>query len=94
MRIKKSEVQATAALARLKLEGDMLSKISVQIQDLLNYADILAELVPSNAASELARENISAGQPQTPGLSQQEVLALAPDSSGGQIRIPRVMNDD
>lgn len=93
MRIEESEVQATAALAKLVLEGSMLSKISVQIQDLLNYADILADMAPSNAASELATENVSR-QPQTPGLSQQEVLALAPDSRGGMIRIPRVMSND
>jgi len=94
MKITPEQVKKTAAMAKLPLADDELAEMASQLQEFLDYVNILKKL-PSGAAS----PPLAPGDPSPQGqgeacLSQEEVLALAPDSSQGMVRVPRVIADE
>lgn len=91
MRVTAPQIGETARRARLALNQDELDRLGSQLQTLLEYAEIAAKM-PEEAPFpwEIAQE--SCGMPPACGLTRAEVLALAPDSCQGMIRVPRVMD--
>jgi aspartyl-tRNA(Asn)/glutamyl-tRNA(Gln) amidotransferase subunit C len=93
--ISNKQVAATAELAKLALRDKELTTLAGQLQDILDYAEVLAELelfTPDPDKGEDVQRKICGQGPQS--LLQEEVLALAPDSVQGQIRVPPVMDHE
>lgn len=96
MWISEEKVKKIAAQAKLNLREDEVPTLRQQLQDLLDHAGdvpiqgkIAIEAVnPLRASTEMSSSNNS------PSLQQQEVLALAPDSEQGFIRVPQVLSND
>lgn len=80
-------------LAKLALDQDTLEAISGQITDLLDYASILGSMPPAHTPLEPPGTEVrpKADKALLSSLSQEEVIALAPDSHQGLIRVPRVV---
>lgn len=94
MKITLEQVKKTAAMAKLPLADDELAEMAGQLQEFLDYVKVLKKL-PSGTGSPL--QAFGAPGPAGQGeacLSQEEVLALAPDSSQGMVRVPRVIADE
>lgn len=92
MHISRKQVKGTAALAKLALGEEELDKLANQLQEFLDYIDVLRE-IPAEVA-EPARADRGAwlsGQKDASCLGQEQVLALAPDSVQGLIRVPKVI---
>lgn len=92
MHISREQVRKTAALAKMALGEEELEKLARQLQEFLDYIDVLREIPDGEAES--------AGEDRVPRLSireeasclrQEQVVALAPDSSQGLIRVPKVI---
>jgi aspartyl-tRNA(Asn)/glutamyl-tRNA(Gln) amidotransferase subunit C len=94
MKITAQEVAHVAALARLKLSGEMTEKLTSQLSDILEAMDKLNELdttgvPPTHHAMDLT----GAMRPDqvTDGIDHDQALANAPDSDGQSLVVPRVI---
>lgn len=94
MKITAQEVAHVAALARLKLSGEMTDKLTSQLSDILEAMDKLNELdttgvPPTHHAMDLTgamRPDLATG-----GIDHDQALANAPDSDGQSLVVPRVI---
>lgn len=96
MQITQEQVIRTAAMAKLSLRNDEVSSLRQQIQEMLDH---VAKATPPGekgpgAVPAKANGRLAYFTEPWQGLRQEEVLALAPDSQQGFIRVPRVMSDD
>ena len=94
MKITAQEVAHVAALARLKLSGEMTEKLTSQLSDILEAMDKLNELdttgvPPTHHAMDLT----GAMRPDqvTGSIDHDQALANAPDSDGQSLVVPRVI---
>ena len=94
MTLSDSEVKKVAQLARLELSDSEVSEQSKHFNGLLAQFDKLLELdvtgiEPTSHANRLV--NVLRKDEIVPSLSQEQVLANAPDSRDGQIVVPRIL---
>jgi aspartyl-tRNA(Asn)/glutamyl-tRNA(Gln) amidotransferase subunit C len=87
------EVKETARLAMLALEEAELPHLATQLQEIMGLLAILEDLALPEQETLPAVSPGEAKQP-TQGLSQEQVLALAPDSCRGLVRVPKVTEDE
>jgi len=94
MKITREQVDYVALLGRLELEPEEKEKYMGQLDDILKYMDMLAE-VPTDDVEPMAgpvelytplREDEV-----KPSLPVQEALANAPDRDGTSFRVPKVI---
>jgi aspartyl-tRNA(Asn)/glutamyl-tRNA(Gln) amidotransferase subunit C len=94
MKITREQVDYVALLGRLELEPEEKEKYMGQLDDILKYMDMLAE-VPTDDVEPMAgpvelytplREDEV-----KPSLREQEALANAPDRDGTSFRVPKVI---
>lgn len=91
MKITLEQVKKTAALAKLPLEGKELVAMVAQLQEFLDYVEVLKKMPPAKASTPLALDEPVLDWQGDACLGQEEVLALAPDSGQGMVRVPRVI---
>lgn len=91
-----NEIKRSAMLAKLALDQNALEAISGQITDLLDYARILGSMPPVDTSLEQPGTKVrpKVDKVLLSSLSQEEVIALAPNSHQGLIRVPRVVEDE
>jgi aspartyl-tRNA(Asn)/glutamyl-tRNA(Gln) amidotransferase subunit C len=99
------EVRRIAALARLRLTPDEAEALSKDFEAILGLvgrlrsrdeadeAEPLVHAVPQKDPAGTLRPDEPAADGPAARLPREGVLALAPDSSGGHLRVPRVLED-
>jgi len=95
MKVSKEEILHIAKLANLNIKDEELEKYMLNLQDILNFANIV-----NNAPIEGLKETI--GVQDTYNIfrkdevkqtsTKEELLQNAPDQQDGMFKIPKVMN--
>ena len=93
-KISSDDVRALAQLSGLQLADDEVSKLVEDIAGILGYVEQLNELdtngvEPTYQVSGL--QNVWRSDEVRPGLSREELLALAPEAKDNQIKVPKVL---
>lgn len=95
-RITRSDVQHVARLARLALSDEEIERFTGQLEVILEHAaDVSAldtEGVPPTAHP-LPLVNVLRSDEPQPGVSRDDVLAMAPDAQDGRFRVPRILGE-
>ena len=94
--ISRDEVLHVARLARLELGEADIERMREQLDSILAYIDRLKELDVSGVeptAHVVELVNVMREDEVTASLSQDEMLANAPDRVGGLVRVPRIIED-
>lgn len=88
------DVQALARLSSLALTDDEIDALTTDISNIVNYIDSLSELDTSKVEPTYqvsGRQNIWRDDVIQPGVSRDDLLALAPESVEDQIKVPKVL---
>lgn len=94
MPINAEVVERVATLAGLKLSPEDKEVYTGQLNDILEYVDKLNALDTAEVAPTfytLPLRNVFRDDHAQPGLSRDEVLAWAPETSEGQFKVPRIV---
>ncbi len=87
-------VRQVALLARLRLEGDALSKTAAQLDEILQYVQQL-QAVPTDhvepTSHVLPLSNVLRKDELRSSLSQDAVLALAPAQQRPFVKVPKII---
>ena len=88
-------IKQVALLARLRLEGQALAQLAVQLDEILQYVQQLqavdtARVEPTSHVLPLS--NVLRKDEPGPCLSQDAVLALAPASQRPFVTVPKVLD--
>jgi aspartyl-tRNA(Asn)/glutamyl-tRNA(Gln) amidotransferase subunit C len=96
MALTRDEVLHVAKLARVGLTDDDVTRFQHQLSDILAHFDVLQRFdtadVPPTTYS-LPLQNVMADDIPTPSLTPAEVLANAPDSQDGLLKVRAVLDD-
>ena len=94
--LSRTDVEHVAHLARLGLTEDELGRLEGQLNHILDQYAVLAELdtehIPPTAQT-IELENILRDDEVRPGLSAEEVLALAPERAGLYFVVPPILGE-
>lgn len=96
MSINREQVEHVAKLARLSLSEEEKTQFTTQLNDILQFAEKLNELHTDDVeptshvypVTNVMREDVV-----KPSLTQEKVLANAPDQQDGYIRVPAVFEE-
>ena len=94
MKVSAKEVEYIARLSRLEIKESDLELFTRQFNDVLDYADTLGKLDTENiepTAHVLDYGNVMREDIVKPSLTQDEILANAPERKDGGYLVPRVM---
>ena len=92
MRITLEQAEKTAAQAKLALNANELARLANQLQEFLGYFNVLTEIHAVTTETQRAESSgADLGGQEVPCLKQEQVVALAPDSWQGLVRVPRVI---
>jgi len=94
MKITMKQVEHVARLARLELTDEEKERMRAQLDSILSYIDKLNELDTSAVeptSHVLPMMNVFRDDEVRPSLSQEEVLANAPDRQDLFFRVPRIL---
>lgn len=87
-------VKQVAFLARLRLEGDALTRLAGQLDEILAYVQQL-QAVPTDQVEPtshvLPLSNVLRKDERQPSVPQQQVVALAPASHAHFVTVPKVI---
>lgn len=87
------EVEHIARLARLELTDEQKERYRVQLSTILDHIARLQELdtrdIPPTTGWSLSETPLRPDEPR-PGLSLDSLLANAPETEGGQFKVPPV----
>ncbi len=92
--ITRDDVLALARLSSLQLTDTELDSLTADITSILAYIEQLAELDTSGVQPTYqvtGRENIWRDDVPVQGISREDLLSLAPQSTGMQIQVPKVL---
>jgi aspartyl-tRNA(Asn)/glutamyl-tRNA(Gln) amidotransferase subunit C len=94
MSIRKEEVLHVANLARLDVSETQADQLTYEMESIINFADMLAEIdigdaPPVNRAIRL--ENVFRADIVTNGDRREEMLANAPQSEAGCYAVPKII---
>jgi len=92
--ITKKDVEHVALLARLELTEEEKEKYTQQLNNILEYADMLKKLDTENiqpTAHPLPINNVFRPDEAKPGIPNEEVLANAPSQEDGYFRVPKIV---
>ncbi len=96
-RITAADVAHVARLARLDVTDDEVALFTEQLGAVLDHAADVAALdtagVPPTAHP-MPLSNVLRPDEPRPSLDRDEVLAQAPDTEGGRIRVPRILGEE
>ncbi|RFU61827.1 Asp-tRNA(Asn)/Glu-tRNA(Gln) amidotransferase subunit GatC [Peribacillus glennii] len=94
-RISKDQVKHVAHLARLAITEEETEMFTKQLDQIISFAEQLNELDTENVeptSHVLDMKNVMREDIPQKGLPVEEVLKNAPDSKGGQIRVPSILD--
>src|SRR5690606_16355669 len=89
-------VRHVALLSRLELAEGEAESYAADLDKILHHVEQLAELDTTDVqptSHSFKMVNVFREDKVTPGLSNEEVLANAPDSEDGCIKVPAVLQD-
>lgn len=94
MKIRSSDVEHVAELARLRFDEEELERFTKQMNDILTFMEKLNELdtlhvPPTTHAMDLS--NVFRQDRTRESLPQEDALANAPRSAQGSFQVPRVI---
>ena len=97
MSLTPDDVARLAALARIELTPAELAKLAPQLDVILDSVASVAavaqgDIPPTSHALPLV--NVLRDDVVTRSLSQDEVLANAPDAEDGRFRVPRILDEE
>ena len=94
--ITRDEVAHLARLARLALDDDEIDRFGPQLDVILGAVSRISELdtadVPPTSHA-LPMTNVTRPDEVRPGLTQGQVLAMAPAAEDGRFRVPRILGE-
>ncbi|TEU19001.1 MAG: Asp-tRNA(Asn)/Glu-tRNA(Gln) amidotransferase subunit GatC [Anaerolineales bacterium] len=94
MRLSRAKVEHIAELAKLGLTEEEKKKFCEQLSAILDYAEMLQELDTESippTATVLPLQNVMRSDKVAPSLSQQDILANAPDAAEGCFRVRAIL---
>lgn len=94
MKITKKEVEYVARLARLALGEEEKEKITTQLDSILGYMDKLNKLDTKNVeptSHVLPINNVWRQDEVKPSLTQEEILANAPEKQEGFFKVKKII---
>lgn len=94
MAITRDEVLHIARLARIALSDDEVERLSAQLSSILEHFATLASVDTTSVeptAHPLPLANVMRADTVEPGLTQEDVLANAPDQEDGFLRVRAVL---
>jgi aspartyl-tRNA(Asn)/glutamyl-tRNA(Gln) amidotransferase subunit C len=88
------QVQKVAHLARLDLSPQEVEQFTGQLGSILDYVEQLSELdvtdvAPTTRAIDVS--NVLRPDQLTPFAEREKILAIAPDSDGDFLRVPKII---
>ena len=97
MSLTPDDVARLAALARIELTPAELAKLAPQLDVILESVATVAgvaggDIPPTSHALPLV--NVFRDDVVTGSLTQDQVLANAPDADGGRFRVPRILDEE
>ncbi len=93
--ISKEQVKHVANLARLALTDEEVEKMTKQLGDIINYAELLNELDTENVKPTthvLDLKNVMRKDEPRDWISKEDALKNAPDQKDGQFRVPSILD--
>lgn len=94
MALTRKQVEEIAHLARLNLTPEELDRFGAQLDSVLGYVEKLNELDLDGVeptAHVLPVTDRGRADEERPGLSPDDVEAMAPDFRAGSVRVPRIL---
>lgn len=95
-RISREDVEHVARLARLALTDDEVTLFSEQLSGILEHAARVSALATDDvppSAHPIPLHNVLRADTVRPSLARDTVLAEAPDTHDGRIRVPRILGE-
>lgn len=94
MKITTDEVKYVANLAKLYVDEAEAEKLTGEMESIINFADMLAEIdtesvAPTNHAMKV--QNVFREDKVEPSYSQEDILKNAPSQEGGCYLVPKVV---
>ena len=87
-------IEHVARLARLRLEGQALSQLAAELDEILQYVQQL-QSVPTDhvepTSHVLPLANVLRKDEPCPSLSQEDVVGIAPARRAGFVAVPKVL---
>lgn len=96
MSISKEQVEHIAQLARLSLAQDEVERFTVQLNDILRFAEKLNELDTENVeptSHVLPITNVLREDEVQPSWPREQALVNAPEQKDGMFRVPPVFEE-
>lgn len=96
-KIDEAQVRRVALLGRLELSDEEVARFSVQLSDIVEYIEKLNELETENVeplAHCLPVHNVLREDVPRPSLSNDQVLANAPQRHGEYFKVPKILDDN
>ncbi len=94
--ISKEQVLHVAALAKLNLSDQEVTKFTAQLSDILGYANELSELElkdVSPTAHPIELENVFRDDTVLKSIDNSKVIQNAPESLNSQFKVPPILDD-
>ena len=94
MELDRETVLHIAKLARVALDAEEIEAFRAQLSNILDHFDVLNQVDTEGVeptAHTLPLQNVLADDVSHPSLSQEEVLAMAPASDEGYLRVRAVL---
>lgn len=94
MKINRQDVETVALLSRLEMTPEELDVYAVQLNAILNYADILNTLDTTGVeptAHVLPLKNVMRPDEVKASLPREQALAVAPETEDGYFKVPKIM---
>ncbi|MCI6153260.1 Asp-tRNA(Asn)/Glu-tRNA(Gln) amidotransferase subunit GatC [Fusobacterium perfoetens] len=97
MALTREEVLKVAKLARLEFNNDEIEKYQTELNEILNYIDMLNELDTENTKplSQVNNDTNNLREDEVkPSLSVKEALKNAPEEIDGTVVVPKVVGGE
>jgi aspartyl-tRNA(Asn)/glutamyl-tRNA(Gln) amidotransferase subunit C len=94
MKLERDAVLHIAKLARVDLTDQEIEKFSEQLSDIIGHFDVLNSIDTDGVeptAHTLPLRNVMAEDESRPSLTREEVLAMAPNTEAGYLRVRAVL---
>ena len=92
-----TEVEQVAVLARVQLQGEELTRLAAQLDEILRYVQQL-QAVATDAVEPtshvLPLTNITRADAVRPSVAAEDLLVLAPERHGQLVKVPKIIETE